>query len=474
MSTKKNIFYSATDIILQTLINLVVGIILARLLGAEIIGIVGIISALQGVLFILVESGLHYYIINNKNVNNADLNTVFFTNLFFSITLFLLFWFLAPLISTFYQRDITLVIRTVLINLIFYAPTVVYRALLVKKFEFNRIAISSFIAVFISGTVAVLSAFQGFGIWSFIIRILLGQIITLLLFVYFSRWLPSVIFSFDRLKKMYSYSSKLLFADLLNKPLSGIYVLFIGKVFSIELLGFYTRANQFKEIGVNVISNSLKMVGFSEFSAITCKEKQQDKLIYFENLTILISVLVSTFIFFNADIIINILLGNEWNKSIYFLRVLAVMIAFVPIYNLNLSFLAATGNAKFVLLVESLSKIFTIIVMVFGCFVTIDVMVILVVLASVCNYMLATYFLNKSSIKVKPQIQQVFISLLLFFILFVLHNYSGINWDKIGIINSLICKVVTFLVVFSIYMVILYKPFLMIAMNKIKNIGKQS
>lgn len=455
MNTKKNLLFSSSDIIFQLVINFIVGIILARLLGPEIIGVIGIISAVQGLLFLVVEGGLQYYIINNQKIDSIDLNTVFFSNIFISTLIFMITWYAAPYISNFYEQDITTIIRVMLLNLFTFAPSVVYRALFIKTFKFNLIALTSFFAVLISGCAAVLLALNDYGVWSFMVRIFLGQLLTLILFVWLSDWNPSCYFSFFRLKKMTSYSSKLFFTDVLNKSLSDIYVIFVGKAFSLETLGFYTRANQFKEILVGIISNSLKMVGFSELSTLKDVNDRQRKLLFFQDLVVFSGTAFSTFVFFNGDIIVNVLLGSQWKVSIVYLVMLSPLVLIVPIYNLNLNFLAATGSASVVLWIELLSKFLTILVMIVGYFWGIYWMIVCLVLASLISCIVSIFFVEAKGVRIKNKMVKAIFSLPLFFCFYFLNDFY--IFGEISLLYVIALKVFFFLFLFSIYCYFFYR-----------------
>ena len=58
----------------------------------------------------------------------------------------------------------------------------------------------------------------------------------------FSPWRPALIFSFNSLREMFGFGSRLLFSGLLNQIFDNIYLVVIGRLFSAADLGlFYTR-----------------------------------------------------------------------------------------------------------------------------------------------------------------------------------------------------------------------------------------
>src|SRR5579871_4375208 len=79
-------------------------IIVARLLTPADFGLVAMITVFIAVSNVFIDSGFGTAIIQKKDLTNDDCSTVFFFNLFIAILLYLVLFFCAPFIATFYHQ----------------------------------------------------------------------------------------------------------------------------------------------------------------------------------------------------------------------------------------------------------------------------------------------------------------------------------------------------------------------------------
>ena len=102
---KKNMIgaltWSAVNTFGVQLLQLVIGIILARVLMPTDFGIIGILFVFTSISGVLIDGGLAQGLIRKKDATNEDFSTVFFLNLFVSILLYTLLYVSAPLIARF-------------------------------------------------------------------------------------------------------------------------------------------------------------------------------------------------------------------------------------------------------------------------------------------------------------------------------------------------------------------------------------
>src|SRR5690606_16824520 len=105
----------------------------------------------------------------------------------------------------------------------------------------------------------------------------------------------------------------------------NIYQLVIGKVFSLQSVGYYYQAKKMQDVPNNVINNLSQSVLFSTLS------KTQDKSEEFRRMYSLISkvfmwlmgVTVLIVLLLGKDIVL-LLLGESWLNSVFFLKLLII------------------------------------------------------------------------------------------------------------------------------------------------------
>ena len=65
------------------LVQFIVSIVLARILGPEAYGTIALITVFTTILQVFVDSGLGNALIQKKNADDVDFSTVFYTNIVF-------------------------------------------------------------------------------------------------------------------------------------------------------------------------------------------------------------------------------------------------------------------------------------------------------------------------------------------------------------------------------------------------------
>ncbi|MBR1585484.1 MAG: FtsW/RodA/SpoVE family cell cycle protein [Clostridia bacterium] len=96
------------------MLNIVVGIILARKLGPGPSGQIAVVLAVINILKVFADSGMANALIQKKDPDDLDFSSVFFFNLAFSLVLYLGLFLAAPAIARFYREDSYVAILRVL------------------------------------------------------------------------------------------------------------------------------------------------------------------------------------------------------------------------------------------------------------------------------------------------------------------------------------------------------------------------
>jgi len=390
-----DLFWSFADNILQQLINFVVGIILARILLPQEFGLVGIITVFITLSNVFVDGGFSAALINKKEVKNVDYNTVFYTNLGISFVLYGVIYFSAPWIAEFFNNpEISGLLRIAGINIILLSFSAIHRTIIVRNLNFRLITIISIVAVAISAVCAIYMAYNGFGVYSLVFRVLIGQIITVILFWLLNKWKPTLEFSVQSFKQMFNYGVNLFASNLLNTLHSNVYYLIIGKYFSPSQLGYYTRATTFRDLASTNISNTIKRVSFSTLSKIEDDHLQFIKFNFYSNITYLITSFAMLVLYFLADEIIVLLLSDKWINSANILRIISISGLFVALYNLNLDFFAVLRRTKKYLYIEVIGKVLIIPVVFLGIIWGFEVFLYAINIHSLLMYLYVTIEIN--------------------------------------------------------------------------------
>lgn len=255
-------------------VALVVSIILARILTPEDYGIIALITVFINILNVFVDSGLGTALIQKKNADDVDFSTVFFTNIIFCIVLYILIFFTAPFLASFYKKEeLTAIIRVLSITILVSGIKNIQQAYISKTLQFRKFFFATLVGTIIAAIVGILLAFQGLGVWALVAQQLTNLIIDTILLWITVKWKPSFVFSFQRLKVLFSYGWKLLVSALLDVSYTNLRNLIIGKKYSSEDLAFYTKGELFPKAIVGNINNAIDSVLLP-----TMSEEQDDKI----------------------------------------------------------------------------------------------------------------------------------------------------------------------------------------------------
>ena len=466
--TFNGLFWSVTDNFLQQITNFIVGVVLARILLPEQFGIIGIISIFISISNTFINSGLSDALINKKEATTKDYNTVFWANVIFGIFIYLVLYISSPYIALFFkQESLNDLIRITGISIIIVSFSSIQRTLLTKEINFKTITIISSISVIISGCVALYMAFHGYGVLSLVVRMVLGQFITLLLFWLLNRWRPKFIFDINSFKEMYKYGSNLLLSKLINSVYDNLYYFIIGKFFTPLNLGYYSRADSFKNLASNNITNTVQRVSFTVLSSKTEEKLQMDLFTKFLVSTFFATSFFMSLLFVCSNEIILILIGPKWIPSILYLKILSLSGLFIPLYKLNINFLAVKNRTKLYFKIELFTKLFIIPTIIIGIKFGIIAMVYCIFFTSLLTYLTSVYTLkNTLSINYKNQLILVSKGILLFLISILLTYYFTFfkieNYYSILFINSMLIFIVYLLGLFIFF------PELVIEIKKLR------
>lgn len=340
------------------IISFFITIFLARILAPAEFGIIAMLSVFVAVGGLLVDGGLSSSLIRTGRANQKDYSTVFFFNLGGSLIIYVLIYFMAPLISSFYKQEIlTSVLRVYSIVFIINAFYEIQNARLVKVMDFKTQALIQLPSVLTSGLIGILLAINGFGVWSLVwMNISQSFLITVFHWV-FSKWRPSLIFDTSCFKKHFHFGYKMTLSGLLELIYKNIYVLIIGKSYSAAQLGFYSRADSISQLPTNNIFNAINSVTYPMFASIS-EDNIRLKMVY--------KKLVQQVLFWNASILIllvviaeplfRFLLTEKWLPAVPYFQILCLAGILYPLHAYNHNILKVKGRSDLILKIEFVKK----------------------------------------------------------------------------------------------------------------------
>lgn len=339
-------------------IQFVIALVLARLLTPGDYGLIGMLGFFMGLAGTLIDGGFTNALIRFEDRNNKDFCTVFYINLGMSCLMYGVLALSAPWIAEFYnQPELVNIIRIYCLTLVIGAFGAINGIILTINLQFKESTLITTSAATISGCIGIVFAFLGFGVWSLIYQQIIAGILRVILLFYSVRWFPSLIFSRESFKRLFSYGSKLLLSGLISSAYANMYPLVIGKQFTPADLGYVSRAQGFNEMAAGTINGVLAGVAFPVLSKV---QNDNDVLLRLYGKYIkLCAFAVFPIIFFLAGIakpLILFLLTDKWAPSIILLQILSISFLWEGITRINLNLLYVKGRSDLILKLEIIKK----------------------------------------------------------------------------------------------------------------------
>ncbi|HAT4212229.1 TPA: lipopolysaccharide biosynthesis protein [Clostridium perfringens] len=361
--TLTGLFWTFTEVISNQGIQFLIQIFLARLILPEEFGLIGMITVFIAISNSIIDSGFSNALIREKEVNQNDYSTVFYFNLITAIVIYVILYFSSPMISVFFaQPKLSLILRVLAITIIINAFGIIPRAILTRKINFKAQMIINISSSLVSGFIAIILAYKGFGIWSLVFRTIIMQFMQALMLSIVNKWRPSLVFSKNSFEKLFGFGWKLLVSGLIDTIYNNLYYMVIGKMYSASDLGYYTNAQKLRDIAATSISTAVQKVSYP---VLSCMQNEEEVLKNMYKKIIKSSVYITFPVMFGLAIVarplILILFGDNWSKSIIYFQILCLAGMLYPLHAINLNILQVKARSDLFLKLEILKKCVSII-----------------------------------------------------------------------------------------------------------------
>jgi O-antigen/teichoic acid export membrane protein len=389
-------FWSFLENFSKLFLSLFVSIILARMLTPNDFGLIGITGIFISISSTFVDSGFGQALIRKREANEDDYSTVFYFNIFISIFFYIILFSISRYISIFFNEpELILIIKLVSINIVIGAIGSVQQIIFTKTLNFKIQTQVAIFASIISGSIAIILAYNNLGVYSIIWSGIINQVIISLLFWFFSKWRPKFVFSFNSFNQLFSFGSKLLYSSLLNTIFNNIYYVLIGKFFSSNDLGLYTRAENLQKLPSQNITAMVQKVSYPILSSISNdKENLRKSYITLMKTVMFVTTSLMCYLIVVSDNLFIVLFGNQWLPSIIYFKLLCFVGVFYPMHAISLNLITVMGRSDIFLKLEIVKKILAIPTIIIGYYLGITPMIYSIILLNIISFFLNTYFVN--------------------------------------------------------------------------------
>ena len=324
--TIKGISWMGSLRIFSRFLTLLKTAILARLLVPAQFGVFGIVTLTIALFEILTETGINTVLIQEDKNIKPLVNTAWVISIFRGILISFLVCLGALPLANFFSspQAINFLFLASLVPLIrgFINPSIVkFQKNLEFRKEFNlRLAI-----LLIESLTAIVGALWTRSIVSLIFALIVGAGLEVVFSFVFCRPRPHFIWEGQKAKKIISQGKWVtltgVFSYLVDQGDDAV----VGKILGMGSLGLYQMAYKISNLPFTEITDVASQVTFPVYSKIT-QDKTRVKRAFKKTLLAIVFLVVPgvAIIFFFPELIIKIILGEQWLGAAQALRVLAL------------------------------------------------------------------------------------------------------------------------------------------------------
>lgn len=351
--TAKGLFWGALNSGTMQVLNLIIGIVLARLLTKADYGIVGVLTIFTAIAGDLQSAGFTQGLVNIKHPTHRDYNSVFTFNVMVSVVMYTILFLCAPLIADFFRQPcLTGVSRLVFLTITISSLGIAHGGYMTKNMMNRELAIIGVAALLASGTVGVILAFMGKGYWALAWQqITFISVLNVGRYYYVREWRPRLTLDLTPVRRMASFAVKILVTKIVNTLSGNILTVIFGRLFPINSVGCYSQAYKWDTMANSLVANTVGQIAQAVLveaapeqpTTSTSQPKTPNlkpsttntqlavyrKLLRF---TCFFSMPVMLGLALVSHEFILITIGEKWEDCVPLLQALCVSGAFMPVY----------------------------------------------------------------------------------------------------------------------------------------------
>lgn len=331
------------------LLNLFIGIFLARILGPDDYGPIGMLAIFSAIAGSLQDSGFVAALANRKQVTHDDYNAVFWFNVIISLIMYVALFFSAPLIVDFFDEPSLLWLsRYIFLGFVVAGFGIAPSAYLFRELKVKERSIAQMLSIIVSGSVGILLAVNGYSFWGIATQSIMYVLVRSIVCWWFTPWHPTIKVNFAPLRYLFAFSYRLLITNIFLRVNWNIFSFILGgnRHYTRVDVGNYTKAAEWMSMGSEIVNGMVNNIAQPVLAKVADDGERQlrvfRKMLRF---TAFVSFPLLFGLSLVAPQIIVIAITDKWIESAYMLRVLALWGAFMPIQSMFTNLLISRGRS---------------------------------------------------------------------------------------------------------------------------------
>ncbi len=343
--------WTTASLLLRALFQFAQTIVLARLLTPEDFGLMAVVIAVYGVLFLVIDLGLSNALIHFPDPSARVLSSLYWLNLLGALVMMLVLIGIAWPVALIYKKaELLPALLVMSLAMPLSALGQQFRVLAEKNLRFNALAVIEVVAALVGFAAAMLVAWLDGGVYAFIAGILTtaacGSVMAWLVLSDGGR--PSLHFSFSEVRPYLNYGSFRLGDTLLISAQKQADVLIGGALVGASAMGVYTLPRDLTlRLANTVVNPVVTRVGLPVMAKVQ-NDRSALKSVYLQTMRMTSSVNFPVYaaLAIWAEDVVLLLLGPQWAAAAIYMRIFALWGLVRSTANPVGSLLNATGMVR--------------------------------------------------------------------------------------------------------------------------------
>jgi O-antigen/teichoic acid export membrane protein len=319
--------------------------VLARLLDPKDFGLVGMVTAITGVLILFRDFGLSSATIQRVEVTDQQVSTLFWINVLVGAGLCFVLAAASPLVARFYHEP-RLVWVTIALSsgFLLNALGIQHSAMLQREMRFTVLSTIDVVSLAFSVATGVSMAFVGFGYWSLVAMTIVPTLVTTIGLWTATKWVPGPPRRDAGIRSMVRFGGLVTLNSLIYYVAYNLDKVLLGRFWGAEAIGVYGRAYQLVNIPTDNLNSAVGEVAFSALSRVQ-NDAARLKSYFLKGYSLVLALTVPITIAgaLCANDLISVVLGPKWSATAPIFRLLAPTILIFAMINPMAWLLYSTG-----------------------------------------------------------------------------------------------------------------------------------
>lgn len=314
---------SITEIVAK-LITPITSVVLARLLTPEAFGVVTTLTMVITFAEIFTDAGFQKYLIQHEFADEKDrvqsTNVAFWSNFVMSLFIWLLIGlFCDPLATMVGNPGLGHVLTISCISIPLAAFSSIQMALYKRDFDFKTLFKVRIVGICIPLVVTIPLALWLKNYWALVIGTIASNAVNAILLTVYSKWKPSLYYSFTKLKEMFSFTMWSMIEAVSIWLTSYVDVFIIGVYLNEYYLGLYKTSITLVGQITGLVVAATTPILFSSLSRLQSDEQAFRNMFFkFQKIVAMLIFPLGVGIFCYSGLVTSIL-GSQWMEAAPFI-----------------------------------------------------------------------------------------------------------------------------------------------------------